>query len=236
LLDKYAKLVVKSSNYIIDAQMYGVRIFDKFCDIDIYAHIFFDHKKAKIDELNCYSQVKTYNDELAQLDKHKPIARKFNKIYDINFETGFNQTLKLSYSLNHDKIDDISKYNGFFIFITTDKNITPDILIKAYKNRDVIEKQFNSLKTRLLFKTVKIHNDDTTNGKIFIAFISLILRSCLFNKLKQNNNTNKLTVESAISKLNLFKEMHINDNVYYSTLSKIQKQILSALGMSNEYN
>jgi transposase len=231
LIDKYKGIVVDSANLIHEHKIFGIPVEYSFCDVPVYAYIFFDHKRAVIDLHDLSNKLSSYDDELANINTKTVNLTKYNNYYNIekNLETQDKQSI--IFSRDREKINKEMSYHGYFIFISSKKDISPDILINIYKERDIIEKAFHNIKSGLDFDTMKTHSDETTYGKMFVCFLSLILRSYLFNKIKGNSKTKQLTIEQTITLLSLYKEIHINGNVNYLTLCKKTKDIFSVIGI-----
>jgi len=110
--------------------------------------------------------------------------------------------------------------------------LSPKEVIRAYRERDVIEKNFDQLKNRLDFKRLRTHTDKTTDGKVFIGFLALILRSWMLRKIKGNPDTGKMTFEKVLLELRKIKVVTmVDDTKALMPLTKTQKVILSALGI-----
>ena len=64
-----------------------------------------------------------------------------------------------------------------------------------YRERDEIEKSFKALKSEIDILPLNTHSDKTTRGFIFIAFLSLIIRSRLINMMREAKLMDKYSVE-----------------------------------------
>jgi transposase len=122
---------------------------------------------------------------------------------------------------------------GYFYFITSDKSIPANYLIGIYKKRDVIEKAFDNFKNNIDFRRIRTQKNETTEGKFFVGFLSLILRTALMNKICADKNYNKFPVEKIIKQMNLYRKIIIEKKVFFTTLSKSQKNIFRAIGLFN---
>ena len=70
-----------------------------------------------------------------------------------------------------------------------------------YRRKDVIEKSFDDVKNYISMKRLRTHSTETTDGKLFCAFLSLILVSEIGAKL------GKLMKDMSLSKAGVFREM-----------------------------
>ena len=67
--------------------------------------------------------------------------------------------------------------------------------LKVYRNKDVVEKSFNDLKNNLDMKRLRMHSTQTTDGRIFVQFIALILLSYLRNEMRNTKRPFNLEVQ-----------------------------------------
>jgi transposase len=105
----------------------------------------------------------------------------------------------------------------------------------TYRQRDVVEKSFDDLKNELDMKRIHCHSDETMDGKMFVAFFALILRSCLQNKLRTYINEAGLTFSSVLKELRKMKYVYTRDGKkLLSPITKKQREILNACGLSAE--
>jgi transposase len=173
--------------------------------------------------------------EITKLEKGLSIPRRILNKFDIHFNPDALASPNIESSIKSDKINEEINSLGLFVFLTSKKDISPEKLIAIYKNRDTIEKQFFNWKSGLDCETPKTHNDRTTEGKTFVAFIALILRSILYVRKSDNDNTKNLTVVKILNKLNMVAKMIINGDIHFSTLSKTQREIFEAMGIPIDF-
>ena len=76
------------------------------------------------------------------------------------------------------------------LFLTTDFKLTSNEVLEIYRRKDVVEKCLDNLKNAIDMKRLRTHSTETSDGKIFIAFVSLILRSILENVIGDYNRKN----------------------------------------------
>jgi transposase len=139
----------------------------------------------------------------------------------------------LCYERNHKKIDEEVKRAGMVVFITTDGGLSTGEIIGGYRHRDVIEKAFDNLKNELDFHRLRTHLNETTDGKLFVAFLALILRSQLLNHIAALPRKGRPSGTEAILELKKIKALTFNGKgVYPGTLTAMQKKILAAIGLS----
>ena len=158
-------------------------------------HLFYDSDKAARDAETVRIEVEKMEAELREMEE--PPAR--NLHYDRYFF--INRSSKdgsLSFRRNDKAINKALEQCGFFLIAETDfKKATAEIL-DIYRRRDVVEKSFDSLKNDLDMKRLYIHSDAVAEGKTFVAFLALIVRSQMQNLLQQYMYDNKYTFKKIL--------------------------------------
>ena len=127
---------------------------------------------------------------------------------------------------------------GYFAIITSDK-MTAKEAIHLYKSRDASEKLFQSDKSFLGNRSLRVDGNDAASSKIFIEFVALILRCRLYTCLKEKYDSmleqpNYLTVPAAIRELEKVVMIRQLDGVYRleHAVTKQEKVILDAFGLT----
>ena len=117
--------------------------------------------------------------------------------------------------------------------------MTAQQALYLYKSRDVNEKLFRMDKSYLGNSSERTHHSESTQTKMLVAFVALIVRNHMHVKLTEkaeqiSKKQDYLTVEGAIDKLEEI-EIHRTSQYIYrlaSPLTKYQKLVLSSFGIS----
>ena len=114
-----------------------------------------------------------------------------------------------------------------------------DEAIRLYKSRDTSEKLFSSDKSFLGDRSFRTHSSESTSGKIFVEFLTLIIRCRLYTCLKAeaerlDSKPNYMTVPAAIKELEKIEMVRGYDNVYRldHAVTATQKTILGAFNLT----
>ena len=114
--------------------------------------------------------------------------------------------------------------------LSSDEKFSSADVLKTYRNKDGIEKNFYQIKNDIDFKRLKTHNTETLQGEIFTGFIALILRSSLNHTIRNHDDLKKLTFEKILLELRKIRTVTLsNQNEILMTLTKTQKNILQWL-------
>ena len=104
--------------------------------------------------------------------------------------------------------------------------------LSLYRERDEIEKSFKALKNELDILPLNTHSDKTIRGFIFIAFLSLIIRSRLINRMKEAKLLDKYSVELLLLQLEKFRKISLADGQIIDTeMTKKPREIIQALNL-----
>jgi len=229
IIDEYKGCVRKTANRISQLDVYASPV-----DIDLYgikmkAHIYFDTEKQVLDEKELYAHIERLETDLEKMGKGKRATTKYTDYFIINQE----KNEKLHFVPDNDKIDQRLSRAGFFILLSNDESLDSGNILKIYRGRDVIEKNFDQLKNGLDFKRLRTHVNNTMNGKVFVGFLALILRSYLLCKIKGNQDTKQITLEKVLMEFRKIKAITFEDlSRMLMPLTKMQRTILEVIGVS----
>jgi transposase len=227
LIDKFKNSIEKSGNRIRDYDVYGVAHPTSMYGQEIQAHIFFDQERRLFETNEIYAYIDKLEAELIELSKaKKQVTKRFKEIFIINEQPKSSFT----YELDTEKIDAKLSRAGYFILLCTNRELKSKAVLKTYREKDTIEKNFDQFKNRLDFKRFRTHWKATMEGKIFVGFIALILRTYMKGLIKKNDDLKKVTFEKMLIELNKIKSVTMSDNKsILMPLTKLQKDILSTL-------
>lgn len=129
---------------------------------------------------------------------------------------------------------------GYFVIITSEK-MTAKEALHIYKSRDLSEKGFRGDKTYLGNKSLRTHSTESTVAKIFVEFVSMIIRNkfytCLADEMKRiGKKPNYMTVPAAIKELEKIEMTRQSDSVYRldHAVTSTQKKILKAFDLTDK--
>jgi transposase len=117
--------------------------------------------------------------------------------------------------------------------------MTAEEALTLYKSRDGSEKLFRGDKSYLGARTERTYSNESTDAKIFIEFVAMIIRSKIYTCLKDENEKldykkNFMTVPAALKELEKIEMLKGADNEYRLdyAVTKTQKTILNAFGIT----
>ena len=87
----------------------------------------------------------------------------------------------------------------------TDFKKTTAEILELYRRRDVIEKSFDNLKNELDMNRLHIHSEAAAEGKTFVAFLALVIRSQLLRQLSEVMERGQITLRKVFAELDKVK-------------------------------
>ena len=133
------------------------------------------------------------------------------------------------FAVDADKVDLSRQYKGYFLIFTTDEDISPEDVLYHYRAKDAAEKLFDQLKVDMQGSRIRTHNEQTTNGKAFVLFLSLVVRTYLMSKLKKHLAEKSTSLKKVLNQLTNITVMTTDGQArFIKALTKEQKSILSA--------
>lgn len=230
----------QSKYYISGHDVFGLTIKKKIYKSDkkeSYFHLYYDPERSAYEAKNM-SKIRVALEK--ELDEHlnkkirkKEDLTKYNKYFKLKFD---NYGYFKRYEVNHDYIENTSYNSGFFSIITS-ANLTAKEALDIYRNRDTVEKLFESLKSSLDYTKFRVGSNSSLIGKTFITFLATIIRSRIFYQTKdlKTKDNKSYTIPSIINELNNIEVTKNAKDIYirrYSLTSK-QKTILNQFKLTD---
>lgn len=234
LFEKYRSTIKDRADfYLDDHQVYGLRVKDQNHENN-FQYIFYSTEKQ-------YSEYKTITTSFNVLlndarqikkpiDEHTFIT--YQKYLDL--ELNKDRTIK-KVSINKAKMQEEIDKAGYY-FMVSSKALSESEILSIYKKRDLVEKFFRNLKTELSLSKMYAQNSNPYVAKIFIGFISLIVKSYINTAMKESRIGENETMKTVFNELEKIQLLLRND--YYSLMfpfTRKQKEILKAIGVSEKF-
>lgn len=205
---------------------------------DRYFHIYFNPSKHAAEREHfeqTLDRIKIY------LEKHIGDVITSSKVCQEYFVLKFDKSGRLaSYTERKDVIRRELDLCGYFCIVTSEEMTASQALIH-YKGRDVSEKLFSADKSFIGSKSMRVQTAQSLSAKIFVEFIALIVRTRMYNLLKETmlrleSKPNYMTVPAALRELEKIEMVKQHSNGHYRldhAVTKKQKTILRAFGLSD---
>jgi transposase len=119
---------------------------------------------------------------------------------------------------------------GMFVLITN-TDLSNETILGYYREKDGVERYFDSLKNNLFLKRLRIHSHHTMEGLLFVEFVAMILRCEMNVVLKNSKLHDSLCIPEMLSELRKLKQITFGKKKALSEASKTQKDIFTAFGI-----
>jgi transposase len=135
------------------------------------------------------------------------------------------------FQVNNVGIDRMRQSKGFFLLFSTDMAASPEDILYYYRAKDADEKLFDQIKVDMQGGRVRTHNERTTDGKIFVTFVALVIRAYMLGKLGKYIAANSTSLKKMLNKLeNIVIISGASGCRFTKALTKQQKDILASFG------
>jgi transposase len=194
-------------------------------------HIYYDPELAERQRRDLLRKVESQEETLSQIKRmSKREARRFRSYFSLHLD----ETGSPIFKRNYDMIEAVAKNCGFFCLLTNTNMDSSQVLAK-YRRKDVIEKGFDDVKNHIDMKRLRTHNTKTTDGKLFCAFISLIVASEIGVKLRDLMRKRSWSKDTVIRELEKIRVVTaVNGKRLMNPLTKTQRTIISTFGLGDE--
>ena len=229
LIEQHGQELINHSEYRLGTGLpYGKTFESKALGFRMNIHLYYDPEKALRESAALYELLDAQENDLRNMEE--PPDRKLH--YDKYFYINRSKDGKLGFVRNHKAIDEKLRSCGFFLIAETDFTKTAAEILDIYRRRDVIEKSFDDMKNGLDMKRLRSHGSDTAQGKLFVSFISLIVRSYILRQMNDYMHKNTLTLRKLLLELDKLKSLNLPNRTTLRLLNpptRIQREIYEGL-------
>jgi transposase len=133
---------------------------------------------------------------------------------------------------NIDAIENSIFKKGFTVVLTTKIGASGVEILDDYRSRDKVEKLFDILKNENGQNRLHSGNHHAVLGRLFIAFIALIIHTELENRMKKANLIKKYSVSELLAILRKLECVTMESgNRYLMEITKTQREIYAAINI-----
>jgi transposase len=130
---------------------------------------------------------------------------------------------------------ELSGHEGFFC-LTSDRDMAPHEVRSLYREKDLVEKLFSSMKTDIGIRPIRMHTDDGIRGVLLIAFLAQALVSVTRILSKPASSTATKFITDSMQKLTLTVERGTDgrERRIFSNFNPMNVSILRSYGLIPE--
>lgn len=232
---------------ILDNEGY-IHVGEEFCyKVMEYENIFKDENKVlhRLEEhlIISYSPkraLKDRNDRQRLINKANKLLARPASIEELS-KRGGKKYLKseghkvVSWKLDSEKIENDSRFDGFYGIQTSEKNMSAEEIIEAYHTLWKIEDSFRVMKSTLEVRPVFHWNPDRIRGHFMMCFLAFMMERKLENMISIKDTLISKSPESIREALNLMQLAMIDtgeDRIYIKTKNNaLGNTIFKTLGL-----
>ena len=134
---------------------------------------------------------------------------------------------------NQEAIDKARRHFGYFALISNE-SMDPIRALELYRNKDLCEKAFGNLKDRLNMRRMHVSSEQNLDGKLFVAFVSLMFLSYIKKRMQDHQLFKDYTMQGLLDELDLiecFKEP--GKKTRFSEITKRQTALFECMGVTS---
>jgi len=119
---------------------------------------------------------------------------------------------------------------GYTLVLASRPGLTPEEVLKDYRTRDQAEKLFDSLKNEHDQRRLRTGIDENAEGRLFLAFLALVLRAELENRMRKADLLRKVTVAQFFAQMRKIKAVNTRSGKrFLLEMAKRRRQLLAAV-------
>lgn len=127
-------------------------------------------------------------------------------------------------------IDKRRKNFGYFVLLSNDIS-DPVKALKIYRAKDMIEKAFSDLKSRLNLRRSSVSSEENLEGKLFIQFVALIYLLYVKRIMDSAGLFKNYTLQEMLDELDVIEKFEQpGRTAYYGEITKKQKKLYETFG------
>jgi len=211
--------------------VYAASVEGRFYGQSETLHVYYDPVLAERKRADVARQIENETRQLNQLDQLTRSQADSHRRY---FTIDLRDDGSFTFEADLTKADAALEHAGVFTLLT-DTAMTCAEALKAYRRKDSIEKAFDDIKNHQGMKRLRTHSDQTTDGKLFAAFIALIALSHIQQRLGPQMKKTSTSKKSILAELDKLKTVETASGLrLLNPATKTQRDILQALDLSED--
>ena len=232
-------VIRNKSNYLIpEHQIFGCQTTVSVGEHTLSAYVFYDDNTAKEERDAVNSQLAYFSEEAKKKKRYTDKMAKYFEQRGLKITKTADKAKRgernFSIEIDAQRIQKIYEEAGFFMMLSN-RDLPPVSMIGIGRGRDQAEKAFRRFKTHFNLSRSYSHNQATYTGKMFVAFLSLLMLSAFawFCRPILQGKTSA-TTPSLIAELRRYKMVKKPDGSWMPAyaLNRQQKDIFDLLKVS----
>ena len=115
------------------------------------------------------------------------------------------------------------------MILLSNRTMDGEEILHLYRRKDAVEKFFDAVKHELERKRLRIHTQETFEGRLFLDFVALILYAWISNIMRREGINKVLSVQELMYELKKIQLIHLGEKKTVITeVSKRQRDLFQA--------
>jgi len=115
------------------------------------------------------------------------------------------------------------------MILLSNKRIRGKEVLQLYRRKDVVEKFFDNMKHDIERKRLRIHTQETFEGRLFLDFLALIIYSRISSVMGKEGINKEITVQELMYELKKIKLIRLGEKKMIVTeISKKQRELFQS--------
>jgi transposase len=136
------------------------------------------------------------------------------------------------WKINYERLEDAEKYDGIYVIYCSDTSMPKERAVKAYFERDRIEKCFQTLKNVLNVRPLRFQLDKKIRAFLMLCYLAYLVATYIEVELKEKE------LNYSFDQVKEFLENVYTVNIYHgdkqlkrtSSMTEVQKKIMNVFG------
>jgi transposase len=194
----------------------------------LFAYLFYDEKR-KAEETDSFfnrlMDVEELNGKVLRESLDSFLSR-------IKYRKYFNWKVKEGRVYCERKPKAISRRVNRFgkLIILSSRRMEWEEILSAYRQKDVIEKFYYSLKD--IATPLRVRKEETLLGLLFVNFLALIVKNQILRLMRESKLIDKMSVEEVFLELSKLRAVKLDKEWRLTEITKTQRTIMEKMGMS----
>jgi transposase len=205
-------------------------------EVPVTAHLFFDPRRQaeeeallirRLDELERLAAGRRFRSRRAAALALNAVWRGARRLFTLSLEDGV-----VTLRRKEKAIRRLMNRMGFLIHLTNDPALDREAVLQLYARRDRVEKLFDVLKNELREDRLRVSSREALEGRIFLAFLALILHTLLDNAMRRTELYQSLTIAEVLAELRKLRRVDMSSGrAYLMEITKKQRTIYETLNV-----
>ena len=192
----------------------------------LFAYLFYDEKRKAEETDNFFNRLMDVEELNGKFLREK--LESF--LSQIKYRKYFNWKVKEGRIYCERKPKAISRRVNCFgkLIILSSKRMGWEEILSAYRQKDIIEKFYYSLKD--IAMPLRVRKEETLLGLLFVNFLALIVRNQILRLMRESKLIDKMFVEEVFLELSKLRAVKLDKEWRLTEITKTQRTIMEKVG------